>query len=239
MADDFATELAKQLPVRAFYDDALSPAAKQVGQFGQDLLKVIQLAVAPVQYVAALQDRYRQFLDKSVRRVPEENRVAPPPQILGPVLEGVRYETEGTPIDEMFSQLLSSAMDSRRVNKAHPAYPIIIRQLSADEAHVLNRMLERHRSGRKAYLLIERYTTDDSGEMYLGGNLVELDEFPRQGLMFPHNLGFYMSHLNQLGLAALSTRKDNRSDNAPPHRLVREYALRVFGFNFMEACHPN
>src|SRR5215467_6852774 len=135
--DDFAKELAKQLPVKAMYEDAVSPGAKQLGQFGEDLAKVLQLALAPVQALAAVQDRYRHFVDTSIRRIPSERRIAPPPQILGPVIEGVRYEPEGTPIYEMYSNLLSSSMDAERVDKAHPAYPIIIRQLSADEAKVL------------------------------------------------------------------------------------------------------
>lgn len=109
--DEFAKELVKQLPVKSIYKDVGSPAAKQAGQFGEDLFKVLQLALAPIQYFAALQDRYRRFLDASVRRVPEERRIAPAPQILGPVLEGIRYEPEESPIEEMFSQLLSRSMD--------------------------------------------------------------------------------------------------------------------------------
>jgi hypothetical protein len=107
-SEEFAKELAKQLPMEAMYKDAVGPAAKQVGQFAEDLVKVLQLALAPVQAVAALQDRYRHFIDTSIRRIPQERRIAPPPQILGPVIEGVRYEPEGTPIDQMYSQLLST-----------------------------------------------------------------------------------------------------------------------------------
>src|SRR5437016_2052486 len=103
---EFAKELARQLPVKAFYNDAAAPAAKQAGQFFEDVLKALQLALAPVQLLAAWQDRYRNFLNKSVRQVPEERRISPAPQILGPVLEGVRYDPEGTTIDEMFSDLL-------------------------------------------------------------------------------------------------------------------------------------
>jgi len=46
------------------------------------------------------------------------------------VIEGVRYEPEGTPIDEMYSNLLSSSMDTERVDKVHPAYPFIISRRS-------------------------------------------------------------------------------------------------------------
>src|SRR5260370_11638246 len=138
--EEFAKEVARQLPVKAIYEDAAAPAAKQAGQLFEDLLKALQLALAPVQLLGALQDRFRSFIDTAVRRVPEADRISPAPQIIGPVLEGIRYEPEGTPIDQMFSELLSRSMDRTRVNEAHPAYPIIIKQLSSDEAKILNHL---------------------------------------------------------------------------------------------------
>jgi hypothetical protein len=60
--EEFARELAKQLPVKAMYEDAAAPAAKQAGQLFQDLVKALQLALAPVQLLAALQDRIEGFL---------------------------------------------------------------------------------------------------------------------------------------------------------------------------------
>jgi hypothetical protein len=79
----FAKELARQLPVKAIYDDAAAPATKQTGQFFEDVTKAVQLALAPVQYLAAWPDRFRNFLNKSVRQVPEERRISPAPQIMG------------------------------------------------------------------------------------------------------------------------------------------------------------
>ena len=100
-------EIAEQLPIKQIYDDGFSPSVREGGSALTDLIKTLRLAFAPIQFAAAVQDRYRDFLDRSVRRVPKEDRVPPPPQILGPVLEGIRYEPEGTPIEEMFSELLS------------------------------------------------------------------------------------------------------------------------------------
>ena len=37
----------------------------------------------------------------------------------------------------MFSELLSRSIDKDRVEEAHPAYPLIIKQLSADEVRIL------------------------------------------------------------------------------------------------------
>lgn len=193
---EFAKEFARQLPVKTIYDDAGAPAAKQSGQFLEDVAKALQLVLAPIQFLGAIQDRYRRFLDKSVRAVPEERRVSPAPQILGPVLEGIRYEPQGTPIDEMFSQLLSRSMDKERVNEAHPAYPILIRLLSSDEAKILARL-----NGNQFDYV---YTMDwDRNTNLFHGHKVEVDALPRDELVFPGNVPFYFQHLDKLGVAGI------------------------------------
>lgn len=120
--------------MKQVYKEALSPAVKEAGKFLADVAKTIRLALAPFQLGAAYQDRLARFLREAVARVPEQKRIAPAPQILGPVLEGIRYEADDGPIDKMFSELLSRAVDEDRADEAHPAYPHIIRQLSPDEA---------------------------------------------------------------------------------------------------------
>src|SRR6202048_4283773 len=106
LTTEFAKELAKQIPVK----DALVAPARQTGEILEDIVKTIQLALVPFQLAGALQDRLRSFIDRSVRAVPEEHRVSPSPQTLGPTLEGLRYEPADTPVDEMFSRLLSCSM---------------------------------------------------------------------------------------------------------------------------------
>jgi hypothetical protein len=235
---EFAKELARQLPLKAVYDDLASPATKQTGQLLQDVVKAIQLALAPVQVLGALQDRYRNFLDKSVRRVPEESRISPAPQIIGPVLEGVRYEQEGTPIEEMFSQLLSRAMDKERVAEAHPAYPILIKQLSADEAKILASL-----NGQQFDYV---YTRDynPTTNLFYGPNKVEVDTLPRDGLSFPGNVAFYFEHLDKLGLAGTFIEGNQEPlfahlQKPSPQTGMRvrcKYRLTDFGARFVRAC---
>jgi hypothetical protein len=196
-----ATELAKQIPVKDAYDDTLKPGAKQVGMLVEDVIKVILLGLAPVQLVAALQDRYRAFLDTSVRRVPEADRVPPAPQILGPVLEGIKYEPEDSPISEMFSQLLSSSMDKSRVQNAHPAFSQIVRQLSQDEATLLNSMWQLWNEEGRSYR--QQFKQDfDRKTATFNNTQMELDEVPRENLAFPENVEFYGQHLYALGITA-------------------------------------
>jgi hypothetical protein len=232
--DEFAKELAKQLPVKAIYDDAAAPAAKQAGQLLSDLMKTLQLALFGVQFLGAVQDRYRRFLDKSVRQIPPERRITPPAQILGPVLEGIKYEPEGTPIDEMFSQLLSRSMDTDGIAQAHPAYPMIIKQLSADEAKLLVLLRDRTYGFVRTWRL-------GSGVSY--PDKIEIDELPRDGFVFPENVFFYVDHLYQLGLAGLFeippqepiSGVDGRQTGV---RVKSEYRLTDLGTRFVKACAP-
>jgi hypothetical protein len=231
---EFAKELARQLPVREAYKDIAAPGAKQAGQLLEDVVKALQLALAPVQLLGALQDRYRNFLDKSVRRVPEDRRVSPAPQIVGPVLEGIRYEPEGTPIDEMFSQLLSRSMDSERVGEAHPAFPIIIKQLSSDEARILKSL------SAAQYDFV--YTSDYNRLTNLfSGRKIQVDALPRDGLTFPENVGFYLDHLHQLGLAGIFQQGNQEplrdaSGNQNGVRVRSKYMLTDLGKRFVRAC---
>jgi len=100
--EEIVKAIADQLPVRTAYEDFIQPGARQVGRLTEDVLKAVRLALFPVALAAGLQDRVEQFVKRAVSRVPEERRVSPAPQIVGPVLESIRYEPEGTPIDEMF-----------------------------------------------------------------------------------------------------------------------------------------
>jgi hypothetical protein len=81
--DEFAKEIAKQLPLKAAYEDAVQPAARQTGEMAEDLVKVVRLALFPVQLLAAAQDRFRKFVKSAVDRVPSEKRIPPAPEIVG------------------------------------------------------------------------------------------------------------------------------------------------------------
>ena len=248
MPDEFTNqviaELARQIPAKEIYGDLASPAAKGLGSLSADLVKVIHLALAPIQYAAAVQDRFRAFLETSVRRVPIEQRVAPAPQILGPIIEAIRYEPEGTPIDEMFSQLLTSSMHANKVAKAHPAFPNIIRQLSSDEARIIHMLAEQ---------TFDRVSTRDfdyNTHLFAGKLTREIDAFPKAALTFPSNLNLYIDHLHTLGLAGLFQSKPQqaimgRDDRVPDDankqvqtgiRIFESYQLTDWGSAFHAAC---
>ncbi|NJM91504.1 MAG: DUF4393 domain-containing protein [Rhodospirillaceae bacterium] len=230
-------EIVKKLPVEQLYDHAASGAAKEFGYTLTDLTKTIRLALAPIQVAAALQDRFARFLDKSVRCVPEMQRIPPAPQILGPVLEGITYEPEDSEIERMFSQLLSRAMDTDRVHEAHPGYPLIIRQLSPDEAKILAAL----RDG-PLYRHYRNCWPTDTG--VVDKRITDSDDLANIGLSHYQNLEFYFQHLEILGLASMhkespSEEFEERVDQVVVRRGSRHravYQLTPWGKHFVSAC---
>jgi hypothetical protein len=228
----FAKELAEKFPVK----EALTPAAVQTGLILSDAAKTIHLALFPLQFLGAYQDRLRHFIDTAVRRVPEEKRIPPAPQILGPIIEGLRYEPEGTPIEAMYSELLSRSIDEDRVEEAHPAYPLIIRQLSADEVKILDRL------NGKTYERVHTQEYFAETNLFSNKQTVESDALPREELAFPNNVDFYFAHLHQLGLAAMYQDGNQEILHGDDPRIqtgVRvktRYTLTDFGQRFVKAC---
>jgi hypothetical protein len=191
-------------------------AARQAGRLGEDIVKTIRLALFPLQFTAAAQDRFQRFIHKAVDRVPSDKRIAPPPQIIGPVLEGVRYEQEATAVDEMFSELLSSSMHTDKIKDAHPAIPFVIKQLSSDEAEILNSMA----TSDKLFNYVKRFYLREG----LATSVTETNEIPTERLIFPENLGMYTERLERLGLIRL--------DGLKPMEVVRENGRQTGGINF-------
>lgn len=133
------TGLAKAIPV---YEDALQPAAKEVGQSLETVAKAVNVALAPVSGLVWGYEKIKDFIDNKVseklQNVPEENIVSPPANIAGPALESLRYTGGIDELRELYANLIASSMDSNTLDNVHPCFVEIIKQLSSDEAKLLN-----------------------------------------------------------------------------------------------------
>ncbi len=229
-AAKFATELAK-IVVKEVYGDVFSPAAKEVGSFLQDTAKALRRALPNIQYLAVDQDRYRRFIEASIERVPHHRRVAAAEQLLGPIIEGIRYEPEGSMSDEAFSELLSRAFDRERTSQAHPAFPGMIRALSDDEILLLRRL---KRTGQDGFCIALGHQ--------LGGVLLSADpELYRSNfsdLSHPILVRTYANHLEALGLIMNLIATDaNEGFDRVGEAIALEYPVRLsdLGWLFVSA----
>ena len=136
-------DLMKAVPtevVKAAYDDAISPALKETGKVGEDLVKTLRLVLFPLQFAAVIQDRLAKHLRRAIDRVPEERRAAPVESMALPIAEQLKYHDDESAVGEMFVSLLARSMDSERVGEAHPAFVQIVGQLAPDEAVLIQQI---------------------------------------------------------------------------------------------------
>lgn len=123
------------------YQDALQPAAKEIGTALQTVAKTIHIVLAPVSALVWGYDQIKDFIStrlaEKLRDVPPENIATPKPNVAGPALESLKYTGHEETLREMYANLLAASMDTRTATGAHPAFVEIIRQLTPDEARLL------------------------------------------------------------------------------------------------------
>lgn len=73
-----------------------------------------------------------------LKDVPEERIVTPDLTVAGPAVEALKFAGHKEELREMYASLLATSMDRETAEKAHPAFVEIIKQLTQDEARILN-----------------------------------------------------------------------------------------------------
>jgi hypothetical protein len=105
------------------YDDALSGTARQVGKLSEDTIKAARLLLAPLQFGAALQDRFEGMFQRIANRVPNDRRIEPPAEIVGPTLEMIRFISDDGLLWGMFEEVLTKSCDRDGHETVHPFLP--------------------------------------------------------------------------------------------------------------------
>lgn len=87
-------------------------------------------------------NNFAKELQEKASNIPNENLVEPKINILGPAIEGLKYNLDEEHIKEMFINILISDMDNRKQNKVHPSFINIVKELNQDDAKILKRIKE-------------------------------------------------------------------------------------------------
>ncbi len=242
--------------ITRFYDDALASAVKEAGRANAGIvsevgkLVVSTLKEARIVATGVIQAprRFARFLRDVAQRVRRGQPLQPPPlQIAGPVIEGVRWEPEGSPLWSMFAELLARSLNPSEVHGVHPAFAQLVGQLSPDEAQIVAWLAsESIYLGRVFYILEhESYTHN---EVVLVSPLEDLG-FDTTGfsgdlsqLHAPRNVYMYVGHLTSLGLARTYQYEGHVAYEPPDKRAAFleafSVALTDFGRLFAIACMP-
>jgi len=231
-------EIKNSIPIDKVYEDALSPAMKQIGKSLESVAKTSRFLLAPFTYLAAQHDRWERHLEKVSQKVKTENLVEGHPQIVIPTLEGLSLTYENTLLSELFINLLANSIDKTKQDFAHPAFPNIIKQISHDEAVILFHLK------KKAYAVRHQSDWVEEKRMFFNKRTIS-NEFPLDKLAFPQHIWLYMNHLNSLNLAGTyqvgkqEIIKDPATGKQTGVYINSEKRLIEFGHLFVDACVPD
>ena len=122
------------------YQDLVQPTAQELGKSLAIVAKTVRVALAPLSAFVWGYEKISGYLDVRIPQlledVPPERIITPEANIAVPAIEALRY----SPLREQYANLLARAMDSQTAQEAHPAFVEILKQLTPDEARILNRM---------------------------------------------------------------------------------------------------
>lgn len=135
---DAVTGLAKAIPV---YDDAIQPAAKEIGKSLATVTKTVNIALAPISVLVWGYEKIQEFVQNRVaeklKNIAEEKIVTPNPAVVGPALEALKYTGRDETISELYANLIANSMDEDTIKKAHPGFVEIIKNMTSDEGLIL------------------------------------------------------------------------------------------------------
>lgn len=121
------------------YNDGLQPAIKETGgAIGTMIGFFNNVVLYPLRKLnIKFQQKAKAFereMEEKYNKIPENNRVEPPINVVGPALESLKYNIDEEHIKNMFKNILVNSMDNRVSRFAHPKFIKIIEQMNNADA---------------------------------------------------------------------------------------------------------
>ncbi len=196
---DAVTGLAKVIPV---YDDAIQPAAKEIGKSLATVTKTVNIALAPIKALVWGYEKIEDYLTKRVSEklsdVPEENIETPPTNIAGPAVEALRYTGHNEHLRELYASLLAMSMNKNTLEKAHPSFVEVIKNLSTEEALILEHFVNEDIYPK---IDIQEILKDNKGHIIRFQNFTLFHELDSR--LKPNNIPTYLDNLQRLGIVEI------------------------------------
>lgn len=173
-----AVEVTKQL-AKDVYNDAGHPAAQNVGGAMGTLTGFFNHVVLhPLKKLNIEYEQkaiaWQRDMEKKYNNIPEENRIEPQLNIVGPTLESMKYNIMDDDLAEMFSNLLVSDMDKTTQGLCTPSFVKTIEQLTPNDAKTYREIHRRFIRQQKLPLCRVQYVQKSDPSKGLPYDLVPL-----------------------------------------------------------------
>ena len=164
--------------------------------------------------------------------VPEALRVVPYPQLFLDYLDKTKFIPDKTRIMESFDQLLASAINKEKRDFVHPAFIIILAQLSEDEILIINDLKT------QKFNLKQKHHFDYKTAKFYKQEIIE-NQYPLDKLHKSDIFLMYWEHLTKLDIvisSSLSEFEHNSEGNQTAEIKTFTLALTEFGELFAKVC---
>lgn len=91
-----------------------------------------------LKYAYALQE-FEKELKEKISKIPEDKLVEPDIQVIAQALDAAKYCADKEELRRMYSNLISSSLNLDTIDYVHPSFANIIKQLSPQDAKLLQR----------------------------------------------------------------------------------------------------
>jgi hypothetical protein len=257
---DIAEAVATITDSVPIYQDAIQPAAKEVGKGLEVVGKVVNRALDPLRAMIWGYDQICDYVvetvSKQLENYPEDKIKTPPPNIAVPAIEGLRYTAHDKELRKLFALLLATSMKDDLGAFTHPSYVEFIKQMTSDEARLLKYFKRCY--DKLPFIDVRLHAKDGSHKKIL--DFCINDFVLRAGCNDWQNANAYLRNLVRMGLIELhpypyldktqyevlkksfvylSMEKNVLKNHDDEYELKDKFGhieLTVFGWKFCEAC---
>lgn len=126
------------IPLEGILNPLLAPAAKTVGEGINSIFTFVlyPLLKGGIYTQKHLTD-YRNAIENKIKQIPEENRDPNGLPIALKAFNESKYQLNDGLIRSMFSTLIAASVDNRKNKNISPRFPVVISQLSSNDARFL------------------------------------------------------------------------------------------------------
>lgn len=194
-------EIVDKVPV---YQDAVQPAAKEIGKGLQVVARAVNAALVPVEGliwgVEQIRDFVRERVAKKLEAVPPEDIQQPKPHIAVPAIDALRYTGTEDSLSDLYANLLATSMDKATAYRAHPGFVDMIKNMCPDEARIMQLL-----SSQPYYPIVDIKSVSIADESYQVVcrhiSLIGLDAKCEHPTLATN----YLDNLERLGLIQVET----------------------------------
>lgn len=200
MDKEIAKEVVKEIG-KDVYADGAKPVVKPTGELLGLVPRAIKAALSPLEKWILRQEynieETKKLLEEKLENIPPEMIEGPEPHIAVPAIQYISYCMDNEELRDMYANLLANSMIEIVKNGIHPSFIEIIKQLSPDEARIMNDFK----------IADTQPTISLRAEVESGGGIVYLKNYCKVGILAqcerPNDVPLYFDNLKRLGLIEL------------------------------------